>query len=93
MDWLDLDIIKNLFGDAISSQVTQFTIAFTLAAYIHAGRVKKEIKAQFSHLTDVIGELGAALRQDLNTHSERIGAVEKNVSQLSDRIENLESKH
>ena len=93
MEWLDLDILKNFLGEAISSQVAQWTLGLAIASIIHSGRVKKEIKLQFAQLTDAIRELGSALRQDLNAHSDRIGAVEKSVSQLSERIDGIENKH
>lgn len=93
MDWLDLEIIKSFLGEKISAEVAQWGIALIIASFIHSGRVKKEIRSQFEHLTGAIRELGSALRQDLNNHSDRIGAVEKNMSQLSERVESLESKH
>lgn len=93
MDLLDLDMLRGFLSDALHAQVTQWTLALAIASAIHSGRVKKEIRAQFAQLTDAIRDLGAALRQDLNVHSDRIGAVEKNMSQLSDRVESLESKH
>lgn len=93
MEWLDVEIVKSFLGDALGAQVTQWTLGLAIASFIHAGRVKKEIKAQVGQLTGAIQELGVALRQDLSSQSERIGYVEKSVSQLSTRIETVERKH
>ncbi len=82
---MDIETVKNLFGDALSSQVASFTFAFTLAAFIHSGRVKKEIAAQMSGITDAIKELGAALRADLKE-------VRDDVDTLSGRVSKLEIK-
>lgn len=93
MDLLDLEIIKAFLGEAISSDVAHWMLGLAIASFIHSGRVKKEIREQFVQLTEAIKDLGSALRQDLNAHSDRIGAVEKSVSQLADRIESVERKH
>lgn len=93
MDLLDLEIIKAFLGEAISSEVAHWMLGLAIASFIHSGRVKKEIREQFVQLTDAIKDLGSALRQDLNAHSDRIGAVEKSVSQLADRVESIEQKH
>jgi hypothetical protein len=93
MEWLDVDIVRQFLGDALGSQVAQWTMGLAIASVIHSSRVKKEIKAQFGELTGAIKELGAALRQDLNSQSERIGNVEKTVSQLSITVDEMKRQH
>lgn len=96
MHWLDVNSLYEIaaphFAGAMQSQVVQFGIAFSIAAYIHAGRVQIEIREQLVGVADSIKDLGRALRQDLASQSDRIGNVEKNMSQLNSRVENLETK-
>lgn len=74
------DWVSSFLNEALQLQVTQFGIAFTLAAWIHAGRVKKEIKFQVeamtSAMTEAINNVAVTLRQDLSAHAERITRVE-----------------
>lgn len=78
MDWLTQDSVMAFLGDALSKQITQFTVAFSLAAWLHAGRVKKEIKAQFEALISVI-------KQDLNLQAERLGKLEGRMSKIENQ--------
>ncbi len=63
---LDPELIKNYLGAAIAADFTHQVFLFSLAAWIHSGRVKKEIKEQFSSLTDAIhgveNKLGPAIQ-------------------------------
>lgn len=59
-------------GSALQSQVAQFGFAFSLAAWIHAGRVKKEIGAQLGGIKDALTSL-------LKVESERITKLEKRM--------------
>lgn len=88
--FLDPDHIATLFGSALQSQVTQFGIAFSMAAWIHSGRMKKEIANQLSGITAALNKLGEALRQDLKIQSDRIEKVENGVNELKVRVINLE---
>lgn len=83
MEWIpDMELISHLFGTAIGSQVAQFGVAFSIAAWIHAGRVKKEIAAQLSGIKDAVNDLSAALRQDLEKQSQRISQIDARVSKI-----------
>lgn len=90
MDLFDLDTIKLFLGDAIGAEVTKFTIGFVVAAWIHSGRVKKEIASQLEGIRLAMLDLGSALRQDLSNQSERIGKVEVGMSKLGDRVNKLD---
>lgn len=87
---MDPEVLKTFIGEKMSSQLVRDMATFGLAALIHSSRVKKEIRAQFSHLTEAINSLGQALRQDLKSHSERIEKVEKGQNELRDRVNKME---
>jgi hypothetical protein len=90
MNWLDFESIQKLFGDALASQVAQFGFAFSMAAWIHSGRMKREIATQVASITTALNNLASALRQDLKSQSERIEKVEIGVNELRGRIYKLE---
>ncbi len=85
MDWLTSEAVSGFLNAAMASQVTQFGVAFSIAAFIHAGRVKKEIASQAGQITGSIDNLASALRQDLANQSERIGKVENRVAKIEDK--------
>lgn len=86
MDWLvSPDVVMPLVGQIMQQQVTQFGIAFSLAAWIHSGRVKKEIASQLNGIRTAVNDLAAALRQDLVAQSERISKIETRVSRIESK--------
>lgn len=87
---MDLDALSSFLSVALQSQITQFGIAFSAAAWIHSGRVKKEIKTSFAGLSDAISELGVALREDLRSQAKRIENVEDGVQDIRLRVKKLE---
>ncbi len=78
-----------MFGEALNHQVTQFGIAFTMAAWIHSGRVKKEIKAQGVILVASIDGLALALRTEISQQNDRITEHAKRIDGLSEKLEQL----
>lgn len=88
---MDPGVLSSLLGQALSHQVTQFTFAFSLAAFIHSGRVKKEIREQFSGLVDSIDKVRAALNQDLAAQNQRLAGVEVGMTKLAGRVDQLEN--
>ncbi len=64
----DSSSISNILSQASQNELVRYGFFFALAAWIHAGRVKKEIKLNFVALTSAIQELGGALRADLESH-------------------------
>ncbi len=60
---------------AMQQEISRLMIAFSVAAWIHSGRVKKEFKG----VTEAINSLGSALRLDLSALSSRVGDLEKTV--------------
>lgn len=87
---MDIDSLITLASPVFQAQVTQFGIAFAAAAWIHSGRVKKEIKASFAGLSLAISELGETLKEDIRNHSDRIAKVEDGVQNISQRVNKLE---
>lgn len=79
LDWINPETILNHLNVAMQSQVTQYVTAFSIAAWIHSGRVRKEIALQVGGLKDAIQDLGSALRDDLKRQSERIEKLEEKV--------------
>ncbi len=98
---IDPDLFVRYLSDTAANKIAQFGFLFTLAAWIHSGRVKKEIKENFSifsaaaeihakSLTDAINNVASALTQDLKIQSHRLAQVESKVDDLHSRIETLE---
>lgn len=83
---------QSFLGEAFSHQVTQFGLAFTFAAYIHARQVRKEIALQMSNVASSIDEVTKALKEDLGKQGERLIKVEDGVQKLNNRVEKLETK-
>ncbi len=89
MEWLlalDPEFFKQFLNDAAQSQVATFTVAFGLAAWIHSGRVKKEIASQLSGITLALGNVAEALKQDLASQSKRITLVEEKQEEIEKLI-------
>lgn len=82
---LNPEMIQNFLSETAQSQIAQAGFFFTLAAWIHAGRVKKEIAKHFSSLTIAINNVALTLRQDLD-------AQKKVLEDHGGRIQNLEIK-
>lgn len=74
----DPHVLGTLVGSVFNHQVTQFCLAFGVAAWIHSSRVKIE----FKNITDAINNLSVALRQDLKIQEDRIGRLETDVKSL-----------
>lgn len=80
---VDAETVVNLLKESTQNQITQAGFFFTLAAWLHAGRVKKEIKENFNSLKESIDNLGLAFKKDLKAHNDRL-------DNLSERVETLE---
>lgn len=87
-----IEYMQTLFGAAISHQATQFGIAFSLAAFIHARQVRSEIATQMTSVVSSIDSVAKAIREDLAEQSARIELVESGVQKLNNRVEKLETK-
>jgi hypothetical protein len=83
--------IVNSLSAASQSQIAQAGFFFTLAALIHSGRMKKEIRLNFEGLTVAIDRVSSALRDDLRKHGERLDTHGKHLDNLTGRVDNLEN--
>lgn len=82
---IDPSTIVKFLSDTAGNQIAQAGFFFTMAAWIHSGRVKKEIAKNFSAMTDAINNVATAFSQKLDLHG-------KMLEELSERVENLEQK-
>jgi len=72
-------MIGSFVSATANSQIAQAGFFFTLAAFIHSGRVRKEIASNFQGLTAAITQLGNNLTDQLKLHAERLDKLEKKV--------------
>lgn len=79
---LDPTGLVGVMSQAAQSQIAQAGFFFTLAAWIHSGRVKKEIKLNFTTLTEAINNIAKTLREDLEKHGKRLDSLEGRVQTL-----------
>ncbi len=75
--------IMQIMSDTANSKIAQAGFFFTIAAWLHSGRVKKEIKLNFVALTEAINNVANSFREDLAKHGERL-------DNLAGRVEHLE---
>lgn len=80
--------IKHL-SDATQNQFARDMFIFSLAAFIHSGRLKKEVRASFDALAVSLGlsidKVAQAFREDLESHK-------KILDNLAERVTSLEAK-
>lgn len=79
-----IEPIMGVLSDAAKSQIAQAGFFFTLAAWIHSSRVKKEIKENFMALTVAIDNVANALREDLKNQGERIDNLDSRVKNIEE---------
>lgn len=72
------------------NQIAQAGFFFTLAAWLHAGRVKSEIRSAFSSLTESIDSLGATLSQQLQDHATKLSDHEKKLAFMASQLSQFE---
>lgn len=72
-----LGAVPGMLTGAMQTQVGQFTVAFGLAAWIHSGRMKKEIKAQGQHFVDAVNNLTMALTTRIDKVEDRVQSLEQ----------------
>lgn len=78
----ETETLLNFLSEASRNQITQAGFFFTMAAWLHSGRVKKEIKENFKGLTDSIDNVAKAFKEDLKAHSERLDNLSRRVHSL-----------
>lgn len=75
-----------IFTNSSKSEFAKNCFIFSLAAAIHAGRVKKEIRVAVETLTQSltisIDKVAEAFREDLKSHSQRLDNLASRVASL-----------
>lgn len=79
------DVVLKLFSEAAQSQIAQTGFFFTVAAWLHAGRVKKEIRENFASLTLAIDKVADAFREDLKVQGARLDNLALRVTSLEEK--------
>lgn len=74
--------LVKFFSEAAQNQITQAGFFFTMAAWLHSGRVKKEIRENFMALTISIDKVADAFREDLKAQGNRVDNLASRVSDL-----------
>lgn len=80
--------IKHM-SDASQTQFTKNVFIFSLAAVIHSGRMKKEIRTNFESLIASIDSVSAALRAEMKTQNAKIDGLTVKVEAHSHEINKL----
>ncbi len=88
---IDPSALSGVLSEASQSEMAKYLFLFTIAAWIHSGRVKTEIAKSFDTLIQSINSLGSALRQDLEQQREILKSHAKLLEDHSKKINNLES--
>lgn len=82
------DAVVKLLSETAQSQLAQAGFFFTIAAWLHSGRVKKEIRENFSALTQAIDNVANAFREDLKLQGARLDNLASRVSSLENKTNN-----
>lgn len=72
------------------------TFSVVMAAIVHSGIIRKEIKSQLINVTEGITKsidgVATALKEELNSQGTRIANIENGVNKLSSRVDAIEQK-
>jgi hypothetical protein len=79
---LDPTSFMHILSETANSQIAQAGFFFTLATWIHANKVRAEIKANFLILTEAINNVAEALRSEMEIHSKRLDNLQEEVDDL-----------
>jgi hypothetical protein len=83
---VDPNILVQHMSMVAQSQIAQAGFFFTLAAWLHAGRVKKEINDSFSTLITSLDNLGDALRKELKIHADQLASHRLMLDKLGEEV-------
>ncbi len=76
---LSIEVIKSFLGDAAGNTFIQMSSIFALVAFIHAGQMRREIRAQFTELIGV-------LREDLQSTRDMLGSLTIRVDRIEHKM-------
>lgn len=80
-----VDLLLKHLSEASRTEFAKSIFIFSLAAVIHSGRMKKEIRQNFETLIMSIDRVSATLREDLSVQAKRLDGI-------SSRVDDLERK-
>jgi hypothetical protein len=83
------EFVTKYLSDAGQNQFTRDLIIFSLAAAIHSGRMKKEIRTNFETLVVAIDKVSTTLREDLKKHRDKLDGLEVQVTAQGVEIDKL----
>lgn len=90
LDMVGWDRLVDLFGPIFSSnfgqEVTKFSVAFAIAAWINGGRIKKIGENMIVAMKDI----AAALRSDLDAQKKITSDLQSDVKELKGKVTKLE---
>lgn len=89
---LDPETLMKFFNQTASSQIAQAGFFFTMAAWLHSTRVKKEIAKNFAALTEAINNVAVTLRQDLERHDRNLNDHTERLEKHGDKLDNLSGR-
>lgn len=85
-----VDHLLNMLSLAAQNEITRYGFLFAVAAFLHSGRVKKEIRENFVGLKNAIDGVSMALRDDLKKHGDRLEKNSERLDKIDLRVTNLE---
>lgn len=91
LDPSKVEPLTKLLSDTAQSSIAQTGFYFIVAAWIHSGRLKREIKSNFSSLTLAITEATTALKKEIELQGKLIGQQGEILANTIGRVETLES--
>lgn len=89
---MDLDQIQSFLTDAIQHEVVKWSVAFSIAAFVHSRQIRKEIRFQVGNITDSIKDVARTLKEDLDKQGKRLDNVETGIKHINSRVVKLEGR-
>lgn len=82
MDLFTIEQLLAFLGETAHNQLLRDAAIFALAAFIHSGRVKKEIRQQLGGLTEAFRDEAKSLRMIVELNTKDIDMLKQDVKQL-----------
>lgn len=85
LNFVDPELVKSWAMDTLKTDFAKMTMAFTIAAWLHRGWVKKDIKSYFNALTAAIDNVAEKVGTE-------VSSVKKDIAKITTRVEALEKR-
>lgn len=86
---VDPEVITKFLSTTAQSQIAQAGFFFTMAAWLHSGRVKKSIGENFQILTTAIDNVAKTLSEDLKKQAELLESHAELLNTHGQEIQDL----